>query len=282
MLPVIRGLTDAQLAALPKHVRDDGIVRAVLDRDAPLRVDDISRDARLNDVERRIVSIGPFLGVPVVADGHAIGAIPLGRLATDPPYDDRDELFVGAIARQTAVALDKASLLADREQEIGERRRAEMLLRVLQVVAAASNEATTVESALQACLDEVCTQTGWDVGHAWIARPGSTDELVSSGVWRVDDAGAERFERVRAVSATTTYHRGTGMIGLVFASGQPIWLSPITADPRFPRSTEVVDAGLRTVYIFPVSVGDRVAAVLEFFSVDDAPLDSSAKYSSQV
>ena len=269
VLPVIRGITPEQMAALPDRVRADGIVRAILDRKDSLRIDDLADDDHLGALDRTVVPVGAFLGVPVTADGRAIAAVLLGRLPGEPPYDERDELFVEAIARQTAVALDKAALLADREQEIGERRRAEMLLRVLQVVAAASNEATTIESALQACLDEVCTQTGWDVGHAWVA--GAGNQLVSSGVWHVADPA--RFADVREVSARTTYERGTGMIGLVFASGQPIWLAPITADPRYPRSSEVVAAGLRTVYIFPVNVGDRVAAVLEFFSVEEQALD---------
>jgi signal transduction histidine kinase len=270
-LPVVQGLTRAQLEALPRQAPDGGLVRAILDRKEPLRLADLAGDPRRPPIPSDVLPLGTFLGVPVVSDGQAIGAILLARPPGQPPYDEQDELFVQAIARQTAVALEAAALLAGKEQEIADRRRAEMLLRVLQVVAAASNAATTIESALQACLDEVCTQTGWDVGHAWVSHDG--ERLVSTGVWHIRAEDAARFQLVRDVSAETTYQRGTGMIGLVYASGQPIWLSPITADPRFPRATEVVASGLKTVYIFPVNVGDRVAAVLEFFSVEEQALD---------
>ncbi len=270
-LPVVQGLTRAQLHALPRHAPADGLVRTILDRKEPLRLTSLDDDPRRPPIADDVLPLGTFLGVPVVSDGQAIGAILLARPPGQPAYDEQDELFVQAIARQTAVALEAAALLAGKEQEIADRRRAEMLLRVLQVVAAASNAATTIESALQACLDEVCTQTGWDVGHAWVSHDG--ERLVSTGVWHIRDEDAARFELVRTVSAQTTYQRGTGMIGLVYASGQPIWLSPITADPRFPRAAEVVASGLRTVYIFPVNVGDQVAAVLEFFSLEEQPLD---------
>ena len=47
-------------------------------------------------------------------------------------------------------------------------RREYALMRLLQRIAIAANEARTVESALQTCLDEVCAHTGWPVGHAYL------------------------------------------------------------------------------------------------------------------
>src|SRR5207302_60226 len=58
--------------------------------------------------------------------------------------------------------------------DITERKQAEIALReqtafveLLQAVAAAANEATTVKEAMQFCLDRVCADTGWPVAHAY-------------------------------------------------------------------------------------------------------------------
>ena len=47
-----------------------------------------------------------------------------------------------------------------------------------QVITAAANEAASVESAIQIALDQVCAQTGWPVGHAYMLA--GDGELVTS------------------------------------------------------------------------------------------------------
>ena len=61
-----------------------------------------------------------------------------------------------------------------------------------QVVTAAANEAASVESAIRIALDQVCAQTGWPVGHAYML---AGEELVTAGVWHLEDS--ERFETFR-------------------------------------------------------------------------------------
>ena len=50
------------------------------------------------------------------------------------------------------------------------------LVQLLQAVAVASNEARTVDDALQACLDRVCAHTGWPVGHAYLLSESDDEE----------------------------------------------------------------------------------------------------------
>ena len=69
------------------------------------------------------------------------------------------------------------------------------LLHLLQAVAAAANEAATVEQAMRACRDAVCAHTGWPVGHAYVtqaelaAAPDAPLEtrLVTTRVWHLAD-----------------------------------------------------------------------------------------------
>src|SRR5687768_7033292 len=81
------------------------------------------------------------------------------------------------------------------------------MVRLLQVVAVAANESTSVEGALQTCLDAVCEQTGWPLGHAWLQGPDG--DMVSSGVWHPRDDG--RFPRFRALTAESRFATGEGL-----------------------------------------------------------------------
>src|SRR6266576_3648760 len=77
------------------------------------------------------------------------------------------------------------------------------LLELLQGVAAAANEALTVEQALRFCLDRVCAHTGWPVGHVYALAEDATHELVPTDIWHLDDP--ERFEGFRAASMETRF-----------------------------------------------------------------------------
>ena len=83
--------------------------------------------------------------------------------------------------------------------DITERKRAEAALRertasvaLLQAVAVAANEATTVDEAVRLCLALVCAHTGWPVGHAFAPAEDGTGELVPAGVWHLADPRAVR------------------------------------------------------------------------------------------
>jgi len=152
-------------------------------------------------------------------------------------------------------------------RDLTERRQAERalqqrtgLVRLLQLAAVAANEAETVEDALRTTLDEVCAYTGWPVGHAWLPSP--TGELVSTGIWHLDDP--ERFRVFRDVSGAVRFAPGTGLPGEVAAAGQPVWVEDLEGDPHFVRG-RAADVRVRAAFAFPVLIGREVAGVLEFF-----------------
>ena len=136
------------------------------------------------------------------------------------------------------------------------------LIRLLQGVAVAANEARTVSGALQTALDQICAFTGWPVGHAYLTEPGG--ELVSAGTWHIADP--ERYGRFREVSEQTHFPPGTGLVGRVSAGGEPICLEDASADPDFTRAQAAAEAGLHAALAFPVQVGREVAGVLEFYA----------------
>ena len=133
-----------------------------------------------------------------------------------------------------------------------------------QVITAAANEAASVESALQIALDQVCAQTGWPVGHAYVVADERSGELVTSRVWHLGDA--ERFEAFRRVTEAARFAPGVGLPGRVLKSGRPAWITDVTKDRNFPRAEVATELGVRGAFAFPVLVGTDVVAVLEFFS----------------
>lgn len=106
-------------------------------------------------------------------------------------------------------------------------------LHLLQRITAAANEAETPEAALQICLDEVCRFMGWPIGHVYmLSEGGDSDELVSAGLWHLDDPKAAGI--FRAVTEATRFVRGSGLPGRVLQSGKPAWITDVVVDPNFP------------------------------------------------
>lgn len=145
------------------------------------------------------------------------------------------------------------------------------LIRLLQVVAMAANEATNIESALATCLNEVCAYTGWPVGHAYLLEEEAGD-LVPTGVWCLSDAA--RFRRFREKTEATRLERGRGLLGTVLATGKPTWIADVSQDASFVRGSKD-DIGIRAGRAFPIMSGQEVLGVLEFYSAEAAPVDEA-------
>ena len=113
-------------------------------------------------------------------------------------------------------------------------------LQLLRNTASAANDAESVEEAIRTTVREVCTATGWPVGHAYVVDEAESTLLVPTGIWQVADP--DRYARFQAVTDKTVFHRGEGNPGRVLASLRPDWFDVGTADPGLPR-VEVAQAG---------------------------------------
>ncbi|MGB7926350.1 MAG: PAS domain S-box protein [Pyrinomonadaceae bacterium] len=155
--------------------------------------------------------------------------------------------------------------------DITERKRAEealhqktSLVRLLQLVAVAANEAATIEKAMQVSIDHVCAYTGWPVGHVYRLVEGLRDELASTGIWHLDDP--KQFETFRKVTEDAYSTSKVGLPGRVLMTGKPVWIADVTKDANFTRAKLAKHIGVKAGFAFPVLVGMEVVAVLEFFS----------------
>jgi diguanylate cyclase (GGDEF)-like protein len=142
-------------------------------------------------------------------------------------------------------------------------------LELLGAVAGASNQATTLDDALQVAVDGICQYLGWSVAHAYVTR--SDGELASTRVWHLDDPQA--LEEFRRVSEGTTFEPGAGLPGSVMETGRAAWIEDVQGDPAFIRRPLVARSGLRGALAFPILVGNQTVGVIETLSHGPASPD---------
>jgi PAS domain S-box-containing protein len=160
-----------------------------------------------------------------------------------------------------------------RKQAEAALRRQTALIHLLQVSVTAANEASSLEEAMQRCLDQICAQTGWPVGHVYLPADERPGELVPTTIWHLDDP--DRFAAFRSLTEATPLAAGAGLPGRVLASAAPVWIRDVTQDPHFLRAPPAQDLGVRAGFGFPVLVGSEVAAVLEFFATEAREPDAA-------
>jgi len=155
--------------------------------------------------------------------------------------------------------------------DIDERKEAERALRkqtkyvqLLKKIAVAANEASTLQDALQTCVDEICALTGWPVGHVYILSSDDAGVLITAKLWHLDEP--ERFKTFRQVTEESRFTPGIGLPGRVLQSGKSEWVIDVTKDANFPRAKLANDIAVKAAFCFPVLVGNKVAAVLEFYT----------------
>ncbi|MBA3261000.1 MAG: EAL domain-containing protein [Thermoleophilaceae bacterium] len=158
------------------------------------------------------------------------------------------------------IAERTVSTLYDRQRE----------LELLEAIAEASNNASTLDQALSVAIDKICDHTGWPVGHAYLVTP-PDGRLVSSRIWHLDDP--VRFDCFRRVSEEKTFIAGEGLPGRVVATGEPVWIQDAMQDDNFPRRHAAPDAGVHAAFGFPILVGAEAVGVIEIFSHQATEID---------
>jgi signal transduction histidine kinase/ActR/RegA family two-component response regulator len=141
-------------------------------------------------------------------------------------------------------------------------------IQLLRSVAFAANEARSIEEALRAAVESVCTYARWAAGHVFFVT--EDERLVSSDIWH-DEGG--RFAALRQQTAATTFGRGMGLPGHVLAQEITVWIEDIGELHDFARVRTFDQFGLRAAVGVPILVGTRLHAILELFDEQPRPFD---------
>jgi len=129
----------------------------------------------------------------------------------------------------------------------------------------------TFEELLQGCLERICRLTSWPAGHVYLPDDlHNPVMLVPSSVWHFSDGALTSLAReVEEI----TLHRGEGLPGRIWESGESLWVPDISESQNLPRKTLLLNHGLHAAFGFPIYSEGRLQAVLEFFSDAAQPPD---------
>ncbi len=149
-------------------------------------------------------------------------------------------------------------------RNITARKRDEALVRLEHTVTRCLAEAESAEAALSAVLRAVCEAESWECGRYFVADE-AAGLLRFSQAWGLAQPAVEQFI---ARSRLLTYRRGQGLSGTVWASGEPLWLSDVSKDPRASGSSRgATDAGAGLSggsFVLPVIAEGRTIGILSF------------------
>ena len=147
-------------------------------------------------------------------------------------------------------------------RDVTERRRAEQLLHLEHKVTRCLSEADSVSGALNLIIRAVCETEGWECGR--YSQLDDKAGVMRFGVaWGVPNEAVERFI---AGYRDVIFAPGVGLIGRVWQSGQPIWVSDLVKDTRVFQATLTREIGMHGAFVFPVISEGKTIGVLAFNS----------------
>jgi hypothetical protein len=130
-------------------------------------------------------------------------------------------------------------------------------------IAVLSNSSLPVEEALKQSMQKICEYKGWPVAHVYIKKA-DEDLLRSSKIWIFDDW--DQFSDFREITEATDFRPGVGLPGRVLIDQKIATIKELKKDSNFPRANIAKKNGLQSGFAFPVFIGRRIIAVIEFYS----------------
>ena len=196
------------------------------------------------------------------------------------PHNDEDPTTAALrrrLERERAARIEAETIAEKATRElydtVQELTRSTRLAELLGEIAVRANTAVTIDEALGAALNAVCEFTGWTLGHALVRADDDNDTLVSLGVWRVPEH--DGIADFLAASEEQVFPPGVGLPGRVLLTGEPSWITDLSADPNFPRARAALDCGLQSAFALPLLIRTETAGVLEFFAPTQQPPDAT-------
>lgn len=149
-------------------------------------------------------------------------------------------------------------IFRDVTQQRQRERRLAMQLIVSQIV----GQSHEPEDALPRVLESLGTNLGWDVAGIWVVDGEEPLMRFHSG-WSAPEHGSPELAKE---NPHRWIARGEDLPGRIWALGTPSWIEDVRQDANFTRRASAKLDSLVTGWGVPVRVGNRVIAVVEFFS----------------
>ncbi|UTW50286.1 GAF domain-containing protein [bacterium SCSIO 12827] len=175
------------------------------------------------------------------------------------------------------------------DSDTGRANRLSEILSLLNRVAAIADDARKDEkTAFEEVFEQVCSFTGWPIGHLYVRDPGDHLRYVSRDVWRLEpDMDTAAIAEFMTLSKNTVFTRGTGLVGIIAETGEARAVEDVTVLPQFLRAEAAQRNEVRGFFGFPVMLDGACVAVAEFYGrqtglLDDTSLEIMTYVSSQL
>lgn len=137
------------------------------------------------------------------------------------------------------------------------------------------NEVDEFEIALKKCLQIICLQLHWPVGHVYVPSICEPDLLIPTNIWHIKDRN--KVAEFYNVIMVTNFSRGVGLPGRIWNSGRIHWIYDVSRDNNFPINILRKSVQVRGAVGIPIKVNQQVMAIFEFFSYEPKPEDENVK-----
>jgi len=129
-----------------------------------------------------------------------------------------------------------------------------------------TSESSSIEEAIQNCIDLICDSLEWPVGHAYVPNENHKNTLIPTAIWHIDDLS--KVSQFREITEQTEFKSGVGLPGRILSSKKPEWIEDVHKDENFPRAKSCENLNVYAAVGFPVIVNKEIIAVLEFFAYE--------------
>ncbi len=185
----------------------------------------------------------------------------IARDGSEHPIDDSAAPIRDATGQTLGVVMVFRGSIAQRRAD--QHRNARL------AVTQALNRAATLDEAAVGVLQALGENIAWEAGTFWMVSD-DQQRLECRAQWQRPTAPLLEFA---AITRRFTFATGVGLPGRVWKSGEPAWIVDSSRDEDFPRAAAATRLGLGCGFACPVTVGQRLLGVIEFFARNATPTD---------
>jgi signal transduction histidine kinase/DNA-binding NarL/FixJ family response regulator len=123
-------------------------------------------------------------------------------------------------------------------------------------------EAESLPDATLQILRVLCESLEYDFAQAWSFDHRSS-EFIAAEAWH---APSENYAALAVSNRMLRFELGSGLPGRAWKGVSALWVPDVDREPEFRNPGPAVQAGLRSAFAFPISLGTEILGVIELFS----------------
>ncbi|HET9234220.1 MAG TPA: PAS domain S-box protein, partial [Candidatus Eisenbacteria bacterium] len=259
-------LARARLAAIVESSQD-----AIISKTLEGRIVSWNTGAEHTFGYRAEEAIGRSIMILIPEERHDEERVILERIRRGQRIEHYETVRIAKDGRRVAVSLTISPVRDDSGRIIGvskisrditARKKAEQRLATQNIVTRYLAESESLESAAPLILQAICENQTWQVGALWCLDD-EAQVLRFVDLYHEPSIEVPEFE---ALSRGTTFKKGEGLPGRIWAENQVACIPDISRDNNFPRALAARAGGLQAGFGFPITLRNDVLGVVEFFS----------------